>query len=98
MKAHTPYSNFSQAAPQLKNEFTGDLFLQDYLRINLPEDMMNEIYPDLERFGKRSATELVELAIACENDPPKLINYNAWGERVDEILVSPGWKNTGKCL
>lgn len=89
---HTPYSDFKQQAPELKNEFLEDEFLLDYLSVNMPEEIMDEIRPDLERFGERVATELIEYANACENNPPKLISYNAWGERVDDIQVAPEWQ------
>ncbi|MCO5233776.1 MAG: acyl-CoA dehydrogenase family protein [Chitinophagales bacterium] len=92
MKKHTPYTDFHQDEPLLINEYTQDEFLKDYLETYLPSEMMSEIRPDLERFGKRVATELIEYANACENNPPQLISYNAWGERVDEIKVAPEWK------
>jgi len=92
MKGHTPYSGFLQKAPKLTNEFTSDEFLQDYLEGFMPAEYLEEIRPDLVRFGERVATELVEYANACENNPPKLLNFNAWGERVDEIQVAPEWK------
>ena len=89
---HTPYSNFYQAIPKLENEYTNDEFLQDYLATNLPKDILKSIQPDLEQFGQRVATELVEYANACENNPPKLISFNAYGDRVDEIKVAPEWQ------
>lgn len=91
MEKHTPYTNFTQSAPQLTNEYTNDVFLQDYLKVNLPQEMMEEIRPDLEQFGHRVVTEVQEYGILCENNPPKLISYNAWGDRVDEIQVRPEW-------
>ncbi len=95
MKNHTPYSNFSQKAPKLSNEYTQDQFLQDYLEAYMPPKVLEEIRPDLERFGERVATELIEYANACENNPPRLLSYNAWGERVDEITVAPEWDKLG---
>lgn len=92
MKKHTPYSNFIQNSPQLNNEYTDDEFLQDYLLAYLPKEVMTEIQPDLEKFGGRVATELIEYANACENNPPKLVSYNAWGKRVDDIQVAPEWE------
>jgi len=92
MKKHTPYSDFYQQAPKLSNEYTNDEFLKDYLSVYIPEGIMNEIRPDLERFGERVATELIEYANACENNPPKLVSFNAWGDRVDEIKVAPEWQ------
>ncbi len=91
MKEHTPYTHFTQGAPELTNEYTNDVFLQDYLKVNLPEDMLNEITPDLERFGHRVVTEVQNYGIICENNPPQLISYNAWGDRVDDIQVRPEW-------
>jgi alkylation response protein AidB-like acyl-CoA dehydrogenase len=29
--------------------------------------------------------------VACEKNPPKLTQFNAWGKRVDEIKVAPEW-------
>jgi putative acyl-CoA dehydrogenase len=91
MQQHTPYSDFLQLAPQLTNEFTEDGFIRDYLKTYFPEDQLEEILPDLENFGKRVATELIEYANACENNPPQLLQFNAWGKRVDEIKVAPEW-------
>ena len=71
MKTPTPYSNFLQKAPKLTNEYTQDQFIQDYLEAYMPSEVLNEIRPDLERFGERVATELIEYADACENNPPK---------------------------
>ena len=91
MEEHTPYNHFTQGAPELTNEYTNDVFLQDYLQANLPEDMLTEITPDLERFGHRVVTEVQDYGIICENNPPQLKSYNAWGDRVDDIQVRPEW-------
>src|SRR5699024_3951504 len=64
---------------------------QDYLKSYLPQDILTEIQPDLKRFGKRVATELVDYARACENNPPQLTNFDAWGNRIDRIEVTPEW-------
>lgn len=91
MSHTTPYSDFLQKAPQLGNEFTDDRFLRDYLTSNLPEDVLKEITPDLERFGKLVATDFIVWAREAEMNPPQLTQFNAWGQRVDEITVSQGW-------
>ena len=44
MKAHTPYSNFSQKAPKLTNEYTQDQFLQDYLEAYMPPEVLNATF------------------------------------------------------
>lgn len=91
MSSHTPYSDFLQQPPRLTNEFTDDTFLQDYLEAYLPSEIREEITPDLVRFGERVAVELPDYAVACERNPPKLIQFNAWGKRIDEIKVAPEW-------
>jgi alkylation response protein AidB-like acyl-CoA dehydrogenase len=96
MSQHTPYSNFLQTPPKLNNEFTEDVFLQDYLKTFLPEKMLQEIQPDLEQFGKNVATTYIDWAREAETNPPQLIQFNAWGKRVDEIKVSQGWLNLEK--
>lgn len=92
MKKHTAYSNFHQMPPSLVNEYTEDEWLQDYLTAYLPADMMASVQPDLVRFGKEAATTLMDYAIACEKNPPQLISFDAWGNRIDEIKTAPEWK------
>lgn len=96
MPQHTPYSSFLQSPPKLNNEFTDDVFLQDYLKTFLPEKMLQEIQPDLTQFGKNVATIYIDWAREAETNPPQLIQFNAWGKRVDEIKVSQGWLNLEK--
>ena len=96
MPKNTPYSDFLQQAPKLQNEFTDDIFLQDYLVCYFPSEALKEITPDLEQFGKRTATTFIEWAREAETNPPKLIQYNAWGKKTDEIIVSQGWLNLEK--
>lgn len=93
MKKPTPYSDFLQSIPKLENEYTNDVFLQDYLTAYLPENVVKEITPDLVQFGKRAANEFIAWAREAEINEPELIQFNAWGHRVDEIKVSQGWLN-----
>jgi len=96
MSKPTPYSDFIQPIPKLNNEFTDDEFLQDYLSTYFPADALAEIKPDLTQFGKRVASEFIEWARDAEVNKPELIQFNAWGNRVDEIKVSQGWLNLEK--
>ena len=92
----TIYSDFIQSLPKLNNEFTDDSFLQDYLQTYLPSDMLQAITPDLVQFGKRVAGECIEWAREAETNEPVLTQFDAWGNRVDEIKVSQGWLNLEK--
>lgn len=83
---------FFQDGPTLKNQFSDDLLLQDYLKTNLPDEVYRKISPSLQDLGERAAGELLEWAVEAERTPPELKQYDAWGRRVDEIVVSEAWK------
>ncbi|KAH7730119.1 CRE-ACDH-11 protein [Aphelenchoides avenae] len=46
---------------------------------------------DLKRFGDRVVNELEELAREAEIFPPQLVQYDAWGNRVDKLILTPAW-------
>lgn len=50
------------------------------------------IETDLIRFGERVTTEVYELGLQCEREPPQLLQFDAWGNRVDQLITSPAWK------
>jgi alkylation response protein AidB-like acyl-CoA dehydrogenase len=93
MSQSTPYSDFIQPSPKLNNEFTDDIFLQDYLHAFFPAESLSSVIPDLTMLGRRTATEFLEWARDAENHPPQLIQFDVWGKRIDEIKVSQGWIN-----
>lgn len=84
--------SFFQEAPRLRNQFSGDLFLQSYLKRVIPQEILHEIWPDLEHFGHRVATDVYSMGQECELQPPKLEHFDAWGRRVDNIQTCKGWK------
>lgn len=92
MKTHTPYSDFIQQIPQLGNEFEDDAFLKDYLTAYMPDEILAKITPDLKQFGGRVGNEFLEWARDAEVNEPTLTQFDAWGNRVDEIKVADGWK------
>jgi len=92
MKKHTPYSDFIQQVPQLGNEFEDDTFLNDYLETYMPAQILAEIKPDLKRFGGRVGRDFLVWARDAEVNEPILTQFDAWGNRVDEIKVADGWK------
>jgi putative acyl-CoA dehydrogenase len=96
MSKPTPYSDFVQQLPTLNNEFTDDEFLQHYLHCYFPAAALAEVKPDLTKFGKRVASEFLVWARDAEVNKPELIQFNAWGNRVDEIKVTQGWLNLEK--
>lgn len=50
------------------------------------------VLEDLCRFGERVAKEVDSWGRDCELNPPRLVNFDPWGRRVDHIVTSPAWK------
>lgn len=76
----------------LANQYLDDLLLQRYLEFRMPRDILSTLAPLLTEFGGRAAGEFYALENAAERDPPRHVPYTPWGERTDEIVVAPAWK------
>lgn len=83
---------FFQDGPILKNQFTDDVLLQDYLKATLPNDVFKKIATHLSEVGELAATELLEWADEAERVTPQLKQFDPWGRRVDDIVVTDAWK------
>ncbi|XP_077456353.1 acyl-CoA dehydrogenase family member 11-like [Stigmatopora argus] len=81
--------SFFQDRPVLKNPFLADALLRGYLRRHLPQEA---VFADLCAFGERVATEVDAWGRECEVIPPRLVNFDPWGRRVDHIVTSAAWK------
>ncbi|XP_013397159.1 acyl-CoA dehydrogenase family member 11 [Lingula anatina] len=84
--------DFFQPHPKLGNTFTEDPLLKGYLRRVIPHKFFTEISSDLEKFGHRVATDIYELHLECDRNPPTLEQYDAWGNRVDRLHTCHAWK------
>ncbi|KAK5575463.1 hypothetical protein RB653_006596 [Dictyostelium firmibasis] len=82
---------FQQQSPLLGNQFLEDTQLLRGLKRVLPTQVLSDIQSDLTQFGERVITDILELGRASENNPPKLIQYDAWGKRIDKIIVDESW-------
>ena len=84
---------FNQPAPQLGNQYSDDRVLRSYLARVLPAGMLAAIEPELIELGELAGGELYGLQIADRLNEPVHTPWDAWGNRVDHIEVSPLWKN-----
>merc|ERR1712137_80716 len=91
MEENRTNRQFLQNPPSLGNQFTEDLPLQRVLRRFLPPSVLEEITPDLTRFGARIVGDVGYDAVLSERYPPKLVPLRPWGQRVDEIQVHEAW-------
>lgn len=83
---------FQQTPPQLGNQYEDDRVLRSYLARVLPPEMLRSIEPALFEMGRLSGGELYELQLADRLNEPRLTQWDAWGNRVDKIELTPVWK------
>lgn len=83
---------FNQPPPRLGNQYEQDRVLRSYLKRKLPAEMLAEIEPALSELGELAGGQLYELQLADRLNEPALTQWDAWGERVDRIEVSPLWR------
>jgi len=58
----------------------------------LPPDVLSEVEPSLWEMGELAGGELYRLQLEDRLNEPRLTQWDAWGERVDRIEVSPMWR------
>ncbi|MCB0392280.1 MAG: acyl-CoA dehydrogenase family protein [Bdellovibrionales bacterium] len=86
-------TDFFQKGPSLSNQFNDDDLFKNYLKLTLPSPLHKKIFKDLETLGERVISDVLKMADEAERIEPVHIPYDAWGNRIDEIRVSHGWKN-----
>ncbi len=85
-------SEFFQDPPQLGNQFRTDRLLEGVLRRLLPAEVHSAVEPDLVRFGDRVVGDIAVWGEDAHRNEPYLVPYDAWGRRIDEIVVARGWR------
>ena len=58
----------------------------------LPADVFREVSPQLSRLGQRMITDVGQMAQDAETNLPRLEQYDAFGHRVDRLIVANGWR------
>jgi alkylation response protein AidB-like acyl-CoA dehydrogenase len=81
---------FLQAAPVLSNQYLDDRVLRSYLRRVLPPAVLTAIESDFTDLGEFAAAAWIQ-ARSRQASEPKLTHWNAWGERIDRIELTPAW-------
>jgi alkylation response protein AidB-like acyl-CoA dehydrogenase len=83
---------FNQPPPQLGNQYDDDRMLRGWLRRALPPEVLAEVEPTLREMGALAGGELYALQLADRLNEPVLTQWDAWGERIDHISVTPLWQ------
>lgn len=87
---------FFQDPPQLGNQFDDDRVLRSYLTRVLPPDALAEITPALRELGELSGGKLYRMQLEDRLNVPTLTQWDPWGHRVDDIELTPLWKEAAR--
>ncbi len=73
----------------------GHPYLDDPLLPTLLQRLMGADYAlahdDLTAFGERCRSDVLAMGQDCHDHEPRLVPFDAWGKRVDDIVLAPGW-------
>lgn len=92
----TQADTFVQTAPTLGNQYRDDAFLRSYLQRKVPEPALAAMTPELDELGAIAGGELYSLQLADRENEPTLLQWDAWGNRIDRIEVTPLWKRAAQ--
>ncbi len=87
---------FYQDPPALRNQFLFDPLLREHLQRTLPPELLQAESGSLTELGELSADRLYRLQLADRLNEPRLLQWNAWGQRVDQIEVTPLWQEAAR--
>ncbi len=87
---------FNQPPPELGNQYREDRVLRAYLQRNLPPEILAEIEPAFDELGELSGRDLYQKQLADRHNEPILTQWDAWGNRIDQIELSPLWQEAEK--
>ena len=76
----------------MKNQYDDDRVLRSYLPRVMPPEMLREIEGSLREMGELSGGELYQLQLEDRLNEPRLVQWDAWGNRVDRVELTPLWR------
>ncbi len=83
---------FNQPPPALANQYDDDRVLRSYLQRAVPPEVLSAIEPELKEMGEMAGGPLYAFQLADRLNEPVHTPWDAWGNRVDHIEVSPLWR------
>ena len=84
---------FELEAPRPANAYLDDALLREYLLRTLPRPVLAALQDDLASLGALSSGALYDRQLATLADAPVLRQWDPWGHRVDEITLTPSWRD-----
>ncbi len=83
---------FFQDPPRLGNQYDDDALLREYLARVLEPDALRAHEAEYRELGELGGRELYSAMREDRLNVPVLTQWDAWGNRVDRIEVSPLWR------
>jgi alkylation response protein AidB-like acyl-CoA dehydrogenase len=84
--------SFTQSPPGLGNQYRDDPLLAGWLARVLPADVQRALEPELDELGAAAGGPLYRLQLADRPNEPRLVQWDAWGNRADVVEVTPLWR------
>ena len=83
---------FQQSPPTLDNQYEDDRVLRSYLARVLPADVLRDVEGSLAEMGRLAGADLYEMQLADRLNEPVLTQWDAWGNRIDKVELTPLWR------
>jgi acyl-CoA dehydrogenase len=83
---------FFQSPPGLGNQYRDDRVLRSHLARVVPADVLAAVESELDEMGELAGGRLYRMQLEDRLNEPTLVQWDAWGNRVDRIEVSPLWR------
>jgi len=84
--------DFIQEPPCLGNQFDDDSLLREHLEAKLPPEVLARHTEEYRHLGALGGGTLLEAQLTDRENEPLLQTWDAWGNRVDAITLSPLWE------
>ncbi len=82
---------FFQESFFYKDLYQEGTFLKDIVHHFFDQDCQSRVDQDLSQFSSLAATTILDLAFRAEASPPQHQQFDPWGRRIDEIVMTPAW-------
>ncbi len=83
---------FNQDPPELANQYDDDRVLRSVLARRFGGAIPAEVEDSLRQMGGLAGGELYRMQLADRLNEPRLVQWDAWGKRIDEIELTPVWR------
>ena len=83
---------FTQHPPELTNQYTEDWLLRGLLARLMPAGRLEALGPELDEMGEMAGGKFYSMQLADRLNEPRLIRWDAWGNRIDRIELTRVWR------